>query len=92
VPSPVREGMDNQLSLPFPTDPDTGTDEPRFAAVEFLTIAEAAAVVRCCERTVRRAIDTGELRAGRLRGQPGSRGGFRIRRADLDAWMYGDGA
>lgn len=65
-------------------------DEPRFAR-EFLTIAEAAEVARCCERTVRRAIDAGELRAARLRGKQGSRGALRIRRADFEEWMFGDG-
>lgn len=61
-------------------------------AVDFLTIAEAARRVRCCERTIRRAIDSGVLRAGRVHSGRGSRGGFRIRPVDLDAWMYGDGA
>ena len=46
-----------------------------------LTIAEAARRVRCCERTIRRAIDAGDLRAGRIRGRGGSRGGYRIRPA-----------
>ena len=32
--------------------------------LEFLTIAQAAQRVRCCERTIRRAIDSGALRAG----------------------------
>lgn len=59
-------------------------------AVEYLTIEEAAQRVRCCERTIRRAIDSGALRAGRVRGEPGSRGGYRIRPADLDAWLFAD--
>jgi excisionase family DNA binding protein len=58
---------------------------------EFLTIAEAAQRVRCCERTLRRAIDSGALRAGRIRAVDGKGGGFRIRPADLETWMYGDG-
>lgn len=58
--------------------------------VEYLTIAAAAAAVRCCERTIRRAIDGGDLRAGRVRGRDGSRGGFRIWAADLDEWLYRD--
>ena len=41
-----------QLSLELPT---TAPEEPRFS-VEYLTIAEAAEKVRCCERTIRRAI------------------------------------
>jgi excisionase family DNA binding protein len=59
-------------------------------AVEYLTIEEAAQRVRCCERTIRRAIDSGALRAGRVRGEPGSRGGYRIRPRDLDAWLFDD--
>lgn len=69
-------------------------EEPRFAREqhEFLTIAEAAALARCCERTIRRAIEAGQLTAARLRGQKNSRGAFRIRRSDLEEWMYGGGA
>lgn len=74
----------DQLELSFAT-----ATEPRFD-VEYLTIAEAARRVRCCERTVRRAIDSGELRAGRIRGKGGSRGGFRIRVGDLERWLYRD--
>lgn len=57
-------------------------DEPRFAR-EILTIPEAAELARCCERTIRRAVDAGTLRAARLRGKQGSRGALRIRQADL---------
>jgi excisionase family DNA binding protein len=62
--------------------------EERFS-VEYLTIAEAAERVRCCERTIRRAIDCGELRAGRVRGANSTRGFFRIRPRDLDEWLFG---
>ena len=75
-----------QLELPFPDH-----DPPLVARSDFLTIAEAAERMRCCERTVRRAIDSGALRAGRIRGARGSRGGFRIRPADLEAWVFDDG-
>jgi excisionase family DNA binding protein len=75
-----------QLALQLPED----HDPPEAAAVEYLTIAEAARRVRCCKRTIRRAIDSGALRAGRIRGARGSRGGFRIRPADLDVWMFSD--
>ena len=68
----------SQLPLPF----DAGGSD------DLLTIAEAAVRVRCCERTIRRAIDCGELRAGRVRGRSHSRGGYRIRPADLDAWVF----
>jgi excisionase family DNA binding protein len=71
-----------QLPLPFPSDP--GSDP------EYLTVAEAAERLRCCERTIRRAIDRGALRAGRLRGANAARGSYRIRRADLDAWLFSD--
>jgi hypothetical protein len=47
--------------------------------------------VRCCERTIRRATDSGALRAGRIHAVDGKRGGFRICLADLDTWMYGMG-
>jgi excisionase family DNA binding protein len=57
-----------------------------------VTIGEAAQRLRCCERTIRRAIDSGELRAGRIRGKSGSRGAWRIRFSDLDRWMFDDGA
>jgi len=65
--------------------------EPRLGA-EYLTIAEAAQRVRCCERTIRRAIDGGSLRAGRVRGDTGNRGGWRIRTADLDRWLFAHGS
>lgn len=58
----------------------------------YLTIPEAARRVRCCERTIRRAIDSGVLRAGKIGGARGSRGGYRIRPADLERWMFGDGS
>ncbi len=67
-------------------------DERDAPEPSFLTIAEAARRVRCCERTIRRAIESGVLRAGRVRSGRGSRGGFRIRSGDLEAWMYGDAA
>lgn len=60
-----------QLELPFAGTPPSSPFPP-----EYLTIAEAAERVRCCERTIRRAIDSGALRAGRIRGERGSRGGF----------------
>ena len=65
-------------------------EERNAPELSFLTIAEAARRVRCCERTVRRAIDSGALRAGRIGGARGSRGGYRIRPADLEAWVSGD--
>jgi excisionase family DNA binding protein len=57
-------------------------------AGEYLTIAEAARRVRVCERTIRRAIDSGSLRAGRARAARFSRGAIRIRPADLDCWLF----
>jgi excisionase family DNA binding protein len=77
--------MDGQLAFDLPDDGSP-------PGVAFLTIAEAAAIVRCCERTIRRAIDSGALRAGRVAAVEGHRGGYRIRPADLETWMYGDGA
>jgi excisionase family DNA binding protein len=69
-----------QLPLPFPVEP---ASEP-----EYLTVAEAAERLRCCERTIRRAIDRGALRAGRRRGANASRGSYRIRPPDLDVWLF----
>lgn len=57
----------------------------------YLTIAEAARRVRCCERTIRRAVDSGTLRAGRVRASKLSRGAVRIRPCDLDEWLFSDG-
>ena len=78
--------MDDQLTFGF-----VGYDGAR-PPLTFLTIAEAAEHVRCCERTIRRAIDSGALRAGTVRAVAGTRGGFRIRPVDLERWLYGDGA
>lgn len=70
------------------TQLDLFTDE----AGQYLTIAEAARRVRCCERTIRRAVDSGALRAGRVRANRFSRGAIRIRPADLDEWLFGSAA
>jgi excisionase family DNA binding protein len=51
-------------------------------------VVEIPERLRCCERTIRRAIDRGALLAGRLRGATAARGSYRIRRADLDAWLF----
>jgi excisionase family DNA binding protein len=68
-----------QLPLPL----DSGDDA-------YLTVAEAAERLRCCERTIRRAIESGALRAGRIRGGARSRGAWRLRPADLEAWLFTD--
>lgn len=73
-----------QLRL-TPSTPSEEDDGPTF-----LTIAEAARRVRCCDRTIRRAIDTGALRAGKVARSRSGRGGFRIRVDDLDAWLYAE--
>jgi excisionase family DNA binding protein len=70
--------------LPLSFDPDRREDPA------FLTIAEAAERLRLCERTVRRAIDNGNLRAARVRGTRSDRGVWRIRAADLEAWIWED--
>ena len=70
-----------QLPLPFDAgEPDRGP--------AFLTIAEAAKQLQVCERTVRRAIDAGVLRAARVRGTRAERGCWRIHRDDLARWIY----
>jgi excisionase family DNA binding protein len=73
-----------QMNLPFGPDEDDGRTPA------FLTIAEAAARVRVCERTVRRAIDHGNLRAARVRGSRAERGAWRIRPEDLELWIWED--
>ena len=74
-----------QLPLPF----DAG--EPgRASSPTFLTIAEAAEQLQVCERTVRRAIDAGVVRAARVRGTRAERGCWRIHRDDLARWLYED--
>jgi excisionase family DNA binding protein len=51
-----------------------------------LTVAEAAARARCSTRTVRRALQAGQLRAS----QPAGRGGkLLIAVNDLDRWLFG---
>lgn len=60
---------------------------PEASSPGYLTIDEAAERVRYHERTIRRAIDRGALRAGRVRGANAARGAFRIRPADLDRWL-----
>jgi len=55
----------------------TPNEEP-----EFLTVAEAAALVRLPERTISRMLKTGKLPGI----YAGTRNGWRIRRDDLMAW------
>ena len=69
------------MSAPEPIRLDLLVDE----VGGYLTIAEAARRVRVCERKIRRAIESGELRGAR-----GSRGAIRIRPADLDHWLYAE--
>jgi excisionase family DNA binding protein len=51
---------------------------------DYVTVAEAAAELHCHERTIRRAIDRGALRAGRVRGA-------RSRRPDRPLFARDDG-
>lgn len=69
--------------LHFRLEPDERRQGP-----EFLTVAEAASRLRVCERTVRRAIDSGALRAACVRGSRADRGTWRISAADLDRWLF----
>ena len=48
---------------------------------EFLSVKEAAEIIRLSEKFIRRAIKDGELRASKPRGR------IRIKRADLYAWL-----
>jgi excisionase family DNA binding protein len=77
-----------QLPLPFPPDADGGRPQPD---LDYLTVAQAAERLHCHERTIRRAIDRGALRAGRVRGVNAARGSYRIRPVDLEAWLFDDG-
>ncbi len=72
-----------QLELPFPDDAaPAGRRVP-----DDRRGGQARALLRADDR---RAIDNGALRAGRVRGAAGSRGGFRIRPADLERWVFSD--
>lgn len=51
------------------------TTQPAF------TVAELARRLQTCERTARRIIETGQLRAHRIRGQ------WRIREEDFEAYL-----
>jgi excisionase family DNA binding protein len=57
----------------------SGTDGP-----EWMTTAEVAEYLRVGEETVRRWIRAGDIAVLDLGGR---RGGYRIRRADLDAFI-----
>lgn len=50
---------------------------------EFLTLAEAANLLRCNERTIRRYVKRGALRGFWLENR------LRFRRADLVSWLTG---
>jgi excisionase family DNA binding protein len=52
----------------------------------FLTLAEAAAILRVHRATVGRMVDAGEIPATRVRGLP------RINAADLAAWIGAGGS
>ena len=55
---------------------------------EHLTVAEVAAYLHYSEPTVRRRIRSGELPAVRLGARAGT--AVRVRRDELDAWLYRD--
>ena len=55
---------------------------------EFLTAKEAADVCRCSVPTIRRRIAEGQLPAVQLGGRGA---GVRIRRDDLENWLFGNG-
>lgn len=48
---------------------------------QLLTLRDVAAVLQCCEKTVRRLVDGGELRTIRFRGS------VRIQPAELQAFL-----
>ena len=55
--------------------------------MEYLTVAEVAAELQVSIETVRRLIRSGALRASALSWHRPGRAGYRIRRADLDAFV-----
>lgn len=73
-----------QLSFPMPDDGRSG------GRSAYVPVAEAAQELRCHERTIRRAINRGALRAGRVRGANAARRSWAHRREDLDAWLYAE--
>jgi excisionase family DNA binding protein len=52
----------------------------------YLTIPEAALLLRCSAPTIRRRIASGELPAVKLGSAPNA--GIRIPRAAFEAWLY----
>ena len=54
---------------------------------EFLTVTEAARMLGCCTKTLRKRIHAGELRGIRTKPRTGD---WRIRRADLLEDLVGD--
>lgn len=55
-----------------------------------LTVKEAAAYARCCDRLIYRALRRDELRGSQGAGPTQiARGTWRIHRDDLEAWMRG---
>ena len=66
---------------PIPPSPD-----------QLLTLAEAADEARLHQRTLRRAIHAGNLRAGQPRVGDARGGRIIIRRGDLWAWLYAEPA
>jgi hypothetical protein len=78
--------MTTQLELPL-----AGALPSSASALEYLTIAEAAQRVcaAASERSVARSTP-GRCAPAGFAASAGSRGGFRIRPADLDAWLFDD--
>lgn len=52
-----------------------------------ITIEQAAELLSCNPKTIRRAIDAGLLPAVRLRTGRGKRGALRVRFADVEEWL-----
>jgi excisionase family DNA binding protein len=60
----------------------------QLAGTDLLTVQEVAALLRVHHLTVRRKIRSGELPAYRLGTDPHSE--LRIRREDLNQWLFGE--
>jgi excisionase family DNA binding protein len=56
-------------------------EAPTAAPSEFMTVREVANIVKLHEKVIRRAYESGELRAYKPRGR------IRIRRSDVEAWL-----
>src|SRR3954447_19876673 len=71
-------------ALPTPVeDPSDASFSRGFGGIDLLTVDQVAERCHVSTKTVRRAIDRGELRASRL----ATRGAWVVRATDFEAWL-----